>query len=320
MRSAFILVCLVFVAAPACADHQAKVTVNVVDEEGAPIEGAEVRVFFDAPLSSGGAGQKVIKGFTDSEGLFTGGGTVGGYATYDARKVGYYISGGPHPFVFDSWDRLSNRWQPWNPMGTIVLRRVENPVPMYAKVLRGLILPVLDVPVGYDLEVGDWVIPHGKGTVADFFFTVHKNVVSQKNFDSSLELTFSRPGDGIQEVLWPKEQGGGYLLPRYAPEAGYLDRLFLRMRWLPGQRLERDFREDRNYFFRVRTVLDEHGNVVHALYGKIQGDIKFGVVGGETAGVTFTYYLNPDGTRNMEFDPKRNLLRGLTRLEEVRAP
>jgi len=66
MRSAFILVCLVFVAAPACADHQAKVTVNVVDEEGVPIEGAEVRVTFE----TSGTREISFRGTTDQDGLY----------------------------------------------------------------------------------------------------------------------------------------------------------------------------------------------------------------------------------------------------------
>jgi len=45
-------------------------------------------------------------------------------------------------------------------------------------------------------------------------------------------------------------------------------------------------------------VLDKDGKVVKALYGKIYGDF-FDMV----------YYLNPDGTRNIEYDPKRNLFK-----------
>ena len=48
----------------------------------------------------------------------------------------------------------------------------------------------------------------------------------------------------------------------------------------------------------VSTVLDANGNVKSALYGKIYGDF-----------MKFTYYLNPTpNSRNMEFDPKNNLL------------
>ncbi|MCW5550774.1 MAG: hypothetical protein KIS67_01275 [Verrucomicrobiae bacterium] len=57
----------------------------------------------------------------------------------------------------------------------------------------------------------------------------------------------------------------------------------------------------RNYYFRANTVLDENGNVKSALYGKIYGDF-----------MQFRYYLNPTpNDRNVEFVPKRNLLKEL---------
>jgi hypothetical protein len=76
------------------------------------------------------------------------------------------------------------------------------------------------------------------------------------------------------------------------------------------------------YFFRVRTVLDSNGNVQSALYGKIQGDVKFYVgTKAPRAGIGFQYYLNPTpNSRNVEFDPKQNLLGGLKSFERVTAP
>ena len=67
---------------------------------------------------------------------------------------------------------------------------------------------------------------------------------------------------------------------------------------------------NRNYFFRVRTAKDHEGNIVSAHYGKIYGDF-----------MQFTYYLNPTpNDRNIEFDPKQNLLGGLQSFEQVSAP
>ncbi len=40
----------------------------------------------------------------------------------------------------------------------------------------------------------------------------------------------------------------------------------------------------------------------------------------KTAIIRFTYYLNPDGTRNVEFDPAKNLFRNLPWIEGVRKP
>jgi len=53
------------------------------------------------------------------------------------------------------------------------------------------------------------------------------------------------------------------------------------------------------------------GKVHKALYGKIHGEIRFDVINSKTAIIIFTYYLNPDGTRNLEFDQKRNLFQNL---------
>jgi hypothetical protein len=68
--------------------------------------------------------------------------------------------------------------------------------------------------------------------------------------------------------------------------------------------------ENLGFFFRVRTVLDEHGNVKNARYGKIYGDF-----------MDFGYFLNPEpNSRNVEFDPKHNLPGGLKSTEQADAP
>jgi len=67
---------------------------------------------------------------------------------------------------------------------------------------------------------------------------------------------------------------------------------------------------NRIYYFRVRTKMDENGNVVSAHYGKIYGDF-----------MQFRYYFNPTpNDRNIEYDPKQNLLGGLQSFEQVTAP
>ncbi len=56
--------------------------------------------------------------------------------------------------------------------------------------------------------------------------------------------------------------------------------------------------------------MDERGNIVSAHYGKIYGDF-----------MQFSYYLNPTpNDRNVEFDPKQNLLKNLKSDEGVSAP
>ena len=66
----------------------------------------------------------------------------------------------------------------------------------------------------------------------------------------------------------------------------------------------------RGFVFRVRAVVDSKGEVVSAMYGKIQGRFYFRIHEEGSARVIFTYYLNPDMSRNLEFDPERNLFPG----------
>jgi hypothetical protein len=57
------------------------------------------------------------------------------------------------------------------------------------------------------------------------------------------------------------------------------------------------------------------------MYGKIIGPISFGDVSRkDTATVQFKYYLNPDNTINLEFDPEHNLFGQLSPLEQVNEP
>ncbi len=79
----------------------------------------------------------------------------------------------------------------------------------------------------------------------------------------------------------------------------------------PGLGTKEDMNNpDRNYYFRVRTVVDDRGNIVSAHYGKIYGDF-----------MQFSYYFNPTpNSRNVEFDPKQNLMTNLKPDEGVSAP
>jgi len=158
-------------------------------------------------------------------------------------------------------------------------------------------LPKRDKPVGYDLEAGDWVEPLGKGHTADFIFVGKLDQRGEQDFDWVLNVSFSNPGDGLQRFEPDSASGGSELRSPYeAPLDGYIAALKLIRSRRAHLRDQTTFKPDGGYLFRVRTELDAQGRVVKAWYGKIYGDF-FDMV----------YYLNPDGTRNVEFDPKRNL-------------
>ena len=69
--------------------------------------------------------------------------------------------------------------------------------------------------------------------------------------------------------------------------------------------------QDQNYIFRVRTKVNERGEIISALYGKIHGRIETGGYLQPLPRLQFTYYLNPTpNDRNIEFDPEKNLFGG----------
>ena len=275
-----------------------RATLKVVDETGQPVTNAKVWVSYMYT-------NRII-GLTDTNGIFVASHQDNSFdLAFHSEKAGYY------PFWMQYHLGFNYNPSKWNPTQTIILKRIINSIPMYAKfVLKGL--PVVNVPVGYDLIAGDWVAPYGKGQNTDIIFTRQLNKTSKHDYQDKMTVSFSNLGDGIQEFQVPYKimQGSTLRSPHEAPEVGYQSQLTRETSEHPGQPLKSDYDENRNYFFRVRTVLDEHGNVRSALYGKIYGDFT-----------QFRYYLNPTpNSRNIEFNPKQNLLKGLDSREQVDAP
>lgn len=292
--------------------HQWTAKVKVIGEDGNPIFGADVAVSYDIPSPSGQSGKGMnwdqVEGLTDSNGMFRASHTDSSQGlAITVEKSGYYTTHAGHQFYYDEKRR--------NPTFTLVLKSIGKPIPMYAKWVdseprafkkTGRPPIVFKKSIGYDLMVGDWVAPCGKGQTTDIIFTEDFNKQSFKDINYKLTISFANTGDGIQTfdvpaLLQNATMGQSDLTSSHeAPVDGYQPEYVQ----TKGQDL------NQNYYFRVRTVLDSNGNIKSALYGKIYGDF-----------MQFRYYLNPTpNSRNVEFDPKQNLLGGLNSLEEVSAP
>jgi hypothetical protein len=304
--------------------YEGRVTIHIVGEDGLPIANARAGVQFTVATPGGGLGNGNvvnIVGLTDTNGICVLSGN-GDDASVGAAvlKDGYYGAGG---YRIEFTNSLLGRWQPWNPTIEVVLQKRGVQVPMYARRVGEIKVPVEGKPVGFDLAAGDWVAPYGKGGTADFLFNLERKpepevpVREIPPFNVTLTVSFSNNGDGIQSVFVPPQVHSGLRLPRQAPLDGY-EPLLVKHRYKErGQPEHPDFRNDQNYFFRVRTKKDTQGNIVSALYGKIYGDFRGGIAGK----LSFAYYLNPEpNSRNMEFDPKQNLFKELPLLQRVGEP
>ena len=297
----------------------AKLTIIVVDEEtNEPIKDAEVGVtfnqsgFFEPQYSR-------VEGTTDEDGKFSASKTCTGSVDFSAIAQGYYKTGFDYRF-----EKITSKFQvrhkPWNPKITLKLRKIKSPVPMYARKIYYAVIPELDKAIGFDLMAGDWVSPYGKGKVSDFIFTVIKEYKKDQDYQVDVSLTFSGSFDGI----YPFPVMGNYpsklKLPSLAPVGGYQKKL----EKYHATDKSNNYNKNQHYYFRIRSQ-EKNGELEKALYGKIYHDIKVDAFGyyedksGRPA-ITFEYYLNPDGTRNVEFDPKQNLFKDLKPSEQVQYP
>lgn len=327
----------VFVAA---ASGLQKVTVRVTDfETGEPLEGVEVKSYFAMKLPPGqgwGFGTPVEKNaHTDKDGICCMSAMADGdNVVVESKPEGFYRFERRLLFTNVTWE-TPPRFLPWNPVLELRLNRKGTPVPMFAKHLKGCRIPEMDSPCGYDLEAGDWVAPFGKGKTSDILFAIHREEVKgEKPYGgwldphpyegvvSQMDVEFPGAGNGIIPVLLPEDTFRHFL--RTAPESGYEPRLTRKgyyacpsddeaeeRGWMPNQ--------DRCFYLRVRTQLDEKGNVVSAHYGKIYRDFKVEAHPGTEGGFgDFSYYFNPvPNDRNIEFG--ENLFKNLDVLRYEKA-
>lgn len=320
--------CTVAQSSAAADRYPAQITFRVLTDEGNPVPNVVVTTSTFLRWQPGeGFGRDIdeeTKTRTDADGLatvsFTSERDDCNYGIYDAP--GYYST---RNLVYRFKRVNEGRWEPWNPTVDVVCKPVLNPIPMYARIVGQvgypLKIPALNQAFGFDLMAGDWVAPQGKGITADLIVTLKELLPTLKGddaFEYALTIHFSNEGDGIQSALAPPFKGSELRLPRGAPDTGYQTELLKQVgRSKAGQPTHPANREDQNYFFRVRTKLDDNGNIESALYGKIMGNVRFGI----NRSIQFTYYLNPTPLdRNLEFDRRRNLFDHLSDLESVIEP
>ena len=186
-------------------------TVNVLGEDGAPVTEANVSVSYTILPPPSDPNQKSygeIKGTTDTNGMFSASHTDSSWDLgINIEKAGYYTA---HiglelyqPGQMDDKTVATNR----NPTISLTLKKIGKPIAMYAKRLNTHV-PDLDMPVGLDLEIGDWVTPYGKGVKTDVVFTRHSAKSADGESNYTLTVTFPKAGDGIQGFSVPDAEKG----------------------------------------------------------------------------------------------------------------
>lgn len=249
---------------------------------------------------------------------------IGGLPDILVSKDGYYDNG--LSFMIDTPPLFTHPVFAMNhPSVEVVLQRRVRPVPMFVRKIEARI-PKYGEAIGYDLAAGDWVYPHGKGEFSDMIITMSFAYRGVRNYDYRCRLSFGNGGDGI--LLHPARfrfRLQKLRMPREAPETGFDSELewnvlvgdgppvFADTSKPQGYGPKRELEND-NYIFRVRTKRDVTSGNESAMYGKIHGRISPGIRPYYAKNpedcygvISFLYYLNPDGTRSLEWDTVNNL-------------
>ena len=155
-----------------------------------------------------------------------------------------------------------------------MLKEHRNPIPMCAKRVDTLV-PIRDSPVGFDLEVGDWVVPNGCGVKPDILFAYRAEIEDYWTGRKELTIAGSNERDGFCRSK--KDMWSVFVSAYEAKLHGYDASLNLVLDATKDKVLEsRQVDKGEYVLCRVRTVLDDEGKIITAHYGKIYGPIRYG--------------------------------------------
>jgi len=305
------------------------VTLRVIDEEGFPIKGAQAIIEYYRVDST----FDTKHGETDENGLFSYRSKSEHDIGFSAEKDGYYKSSGKtHPYQMKDSRAVLEGGEPIYEDQEIelVLKRIKKPVELVAYANWEMDVPARDKPLGYDVLKGDWVSPYGEGSNADIYFEYSSEYRGKFDYNGKLVMSFPNEHDGFIPFEVDYQNGSLLKSDHEAPKAGYIQSKTWEFQRQPnvmfsdaGDRTGNfnDYDEPTSYWLRLRTVADDEGNIERAIYAKIYRDIKFGGIH-DKAFIKFSaLYVNPEwNDRNLEFDLKRNLLKGLKYKHQPRYP
>ncbi len=289
---------------------------KVVDFGGNPISNAVVRVnTFKKWIPGEGFGRDVmmdIDGITDTNGeaiiVFL---CKSMNFSYTVRADGYYGTGGGVGFA-RAGSGFTLRQTQFETNLVVRLKPIAKPVPMHVSNRPESVGRQLKYPGrarfgvwGFDLKIGDWTKPDGKGEVADFFVEYSEEHLQQdKSLDCALVFT-----NAVDDGCYVAKCTGTRFRSDYAAKtnAVYMKRLDFDS-WgkkYKGRYATELLDGDEYLVIRTRTRRDDKGRLVAANYAKIYGPISF------CFGMNFVSYFNPnENDLNLEADTTVNLMPG----------
>lgn len=313
----FLSIVTLLVTCTGCASE--RLYVKVVDCEGNPVSNATVNVDFTSShvvLGEGKSHHYEANTDTNGEAVVKFDCTTSDFA-WRVEADGYYRSD-LHAENFKGEDVIIPPG-----IGYVVLHEHEkkgqetiwrkiNPQPMYSYRLSEAWgnavnkVPVNNGRYGFDLRLGAWLPPLGKGEVADFYYV--RNVGEDPMEDGSVAWLEFDVGGG---AYLGKQTGSKVFPSTYGADTNVVFRNKLPFMFVKkdsdDKRIDwRDIAGDDEYMvLRTRVKLDSDGNIIEANYSKILGPFRFGYAV-ESPCVVFNHRVNDT---NLESDCRRNMLK-----------
>ena len=313
--------------------------VKVIDDEGNPVTNATVHVGFSSGNVVFAAGKNYdYEARTGQDGKatvrFDGGSSdvywfaeADGFYQSEMRKEVFKIDVVQIPPVFCKVHMLEHEKH-----GEITIYRRKNPKPMYAYTQgMGIKSPRFNGRFGFDLRCFDWLPPHGKGEVADFYYVRERpdetNMLVKAKWGKSSYFLFKNNEPGYPSLgatigrIEFDENCGAYVDKQTGcesfpsayhadPSREYLQSFPIVIRgnggWTTWLEESGVVNSDEYMVIRSRVKCDEHGNIVSANYSKLLGPVRFC----HMAGIKESVFNPRPNDTNLEFDPSRNLYQG----------
>lgn len=252
---------------------QANLMIHVLDESGMPVEAATMCVSFaQGPIEG-----RDIRGKTDALGRFAAKHKTTGSIWIVAEKEGYYRTRLHIDAQKLPYDRVvsTRTWSMGQDEVPVLLKTIRTPVRLEYCHAHYKPFPLTNEVLKFDLELTDWCPPFGKGVHDDvhMIYDSWKNPDEWAEFHHNLLIEFPHEGDGYYAVDIDSANAASRFPYTYrADSCRELDRkLDLRFSRTPMAITERVALAANTYLvYRIRTVKDESGNILHAHYGRIE--------------------------------------------------
>lgn len=244
---------------------EARVRLRILDESGSPIAKARIR----ATLANRESDYS-MHGVTDTNGIYVvAGSTTGDYLQFLVTKTGYYDSweGSSYIEMGKEHEVVGGKWQPFDVVHSIVLRRVQNPKALEVGCGNFALTKHLNCWIGFDIQKHDFVHPHGGGEVADFEAMIEWNGKWYPDYTGmGINLRFTTPYSGYYEVpINPVSKFKG-------PYAADVEKTFCQSATFDEQvvsqtkRIRHPFNDNKCWVVRSRCKVDDMGKLISANY------------------------------------------------------